>query len=58
MTTDATMAENCNAAAARMEQGGNPADAADARALRAVAAIHQANADRAAAPRYWWRDRE
>lgn len=64
----ATMAANCEAAAARLADTGNTADALDAAALRAAAAVHRRNAEkeeRAAAaaaapnePRYWWTERE
>lgn len=68
--TAAELAANCEAAAARLAATGNTADALDAAALRAAAAVHRRNAEkeeRAAeaarqinqpAPAYWWHDRD
>lgn len=59
------LADNCEAAARRLIATGKDADKTDAVALEHAATIHRAAADaaydkerRAAAPSYWWQDRD
>lgn len=66
--TSAEMAANCEAAAARLADTGNPSDARDAAALRAAAVLHRAHTEKeersaeaaaaANARHYWWQDRD
>lgn len=59
------LADNCDAAARRLEATDQAADLRDAAALRGAAAIHRRDAEiawrqerDAAAPSYWWQDRD
>lgn len=53
----AAMAENCEAAAARLAQTENDADHRDGKALAAAAAKHRQDAERERPATYWWHDR-